>query len=177
MDQVSIDASQFHAVSTSSVNMLKAGEGINVWVLGVLVTLKALGNETGGSYSLFEDIVPPGIGPPLHIHTQEEETWYMLEGELVWKVGNQEFTATKGSFIHLPRFVPHAFENKSNKPAHMVLTYAPAGFEKWFLDVGKPVINQSEPPPESTKEDLARALQLSKEYGLIFVGAGGHSSE
>lgn len=174
MDQVSISASQFHAVTTSAVTMLKAGEGINLWVLGILVTLKALGNETGGSYSLFEDVVPPGIGPPLHIHTQEEETWYMIEGEMVWKVGDQEFTATKGSFVHLPRFVPHAFENKSDKPAHMVLTYAPAGFERYFLDIGTPVVDLSESAPTLTKEELANALTLSKQYGLIFVGMDGH---
>jgi quercetin dioxygenase-like cupin family protein len=67
-----------------------AGEGISLWVLGVLVTIKALGNETGGSYSLFEDVVPPGVGPPSHVHTREDETWYMLEGELEWKVGGCE---------------------------------------------------------------------------------------
>ncbi|KAH7433521.1 hypothetical protein KP509_07G073300 [Ceratopteris richardii] len=177
MDQISISANQFHAVSTPTVDIVRAGEGISVWALGVLVTLKALGNETGGSYSLFEDIVPPGIGPPLHIHTQEDETWYMLDGELIWKVGNQEFTATKGSFIHLPRFVPHAFENKSGKPAHMVLTYAPAGFEKWFLDIGKPVVDPEGPSPELTKEDLVQAVKLGKEYGLIFVGSNGHSPD
>lgn len=170
MDQVSMSASQFHAVSAPTVNLVKAGEGLNVWVLGMLVTLKALGNETGGSYSLFEDIVPPGSGPPAHFHTKEDETWYMLEGDLVWKVGDQEFNATKGSFVHLPRLVPHTFANKSDKPAHMVLTYAPAGFEMWFLQVGKEVKNLAESPPKPTKEDIELALRLSKQYGVVFLG-------
>ena len=143
----------------------------------MLVTLKALSNETGGSYSLFEDIVPPGIGPPPHIHTKEDETWYMLDGELVWKVGDEEFNATKGSFIHLPRHVPHTFANRSNKNAHMVLTYAPGGFEKWFLDIGKQVTDPSEPSPQVTKEDLTLALKLGNEYGLIFLGDHDHASE
>ncbi|KAJ7524873.1 hypothetical protein O6H91_17G025500 [Diphasiastrum complanatum] len=69
------------------------GGGINLWVLGVLVTLKALGNETGGSYAVFEDRVPPGSGPPPHIHTLEDVPWYMLEGELIWLVGGNEFRA------------------------------------------------------------------------------------
>jgi uncharacterized cupin superfamily protein len=60
---------------------MQGREGITLWALGVLVTLKALGNETGRSYALFEEVVFPGQEElPGHVHTLEDETWYMLEG-------------------------------------------------------------------------------------------------
>jgi quercetin dioxygenase-like cupin family protein len=150
---------------------LTAAGGLSVWCLGVLVTIKALANETGGTYSLFEDIVPPGIGPPMHIHTREEETWYMLDGELTWNVGGKSFHATKGSFIHLPRGVPHNFINLSDEPAHMVLTYAPGGFDQWFLEVGEPVSDRYAPQeaPPLTPELVNKAVTLGETYGIIFV--------
>ncbi|KAH9556697.1 hypothetical protein CY35_07G043900 [Sphagnum magellanicum] len=154
------------------------GEGITLWALGLLVTLKALGNETGGSYALFEKVMFPGQGLPSHVHTLEDETWYMLEGELVWIVGGRDFLAKKGSFIHLPRFLAHSCANKSNKPARMVLTYAPAGFEQWYLEVGKPAAtDQRDSPPDVTSEELLAALRRSKEYGIIFIGYEEEGSE
>ncbi|KAJ7524874.1 hypothetical protein O6H91_17G025600 [Diphasiastrum complanatum] len=170
MDQVSFSADQFHAIVAPKVNMIEAGGGINLWVLGVLVTLKALGNETGGTYAVFEDRVPPGSGPPPHIHTLEDESWYMLEGELIWLVGGKEFHAKPGSFIHLPRFVPHTFENRFDKTAVMVLNYAPGGLENWFLQVGKRVQDPAEAPPRVSNEERKKAVELMKEYGVIYAG-------
>jgi len=160
-------------------NLIDAGEGITLWALGVLVTLKALGNETGGSYALFEEVVFPGQeGLPGHVHTLEDETWYLLEGELVWTLGGQDFLGKKGSFIHLPRFVPHSCANKSNKPARMVITYAPAGFEQWYLDVGKPAVeDHRNSPPDVSSEELSGAVRRGKEYGIIFIGHEDEDSE
>eukprot|EP00246_Nothoceros_aenigmaticus_P006358 TRINITY_DN19195_c0_g1_i1.p1 TRINITY_DN19195_c0_g1~~TRINITY_DN19195_c0_g1_i1.p1 ORF type:complete len:184 (-),score=27.85 TRINITY_DN19195_c0_g1_i1:466-1017(-) len=176
MDQASTIGDQVKGLTEPHINIVNAGEGIALWVLGVLVVFKALGNETGGSYSLFEDFVPDGAGPPAHIHTKEDETWYLLDGELYWYVGGKEFHATKGSFIHLPKFVPHTFANKSGKVAHMVLTYAPAGLENWFINNGKAAedINDFR-PPKLTKADVDRAISSGKEYGLIVLPAQEHS--
>jgi hypothetical protein len=93
-----------------------------------------------------------------------------------WKVGGREFNATKGSFIHLPRLVPHAFANRSGQTARMVLTYAPAGFEHWFLDIGKPISSSTIDllPPPITQDDIAHAANMAKEYGLIFLGPHDH---
>ena len=146
-----------------------SGEGIHLWVLGMYMVIKALGNDTGGTYSIWENRILPGQGPPLHVHTQEEETWYVLEGELTWTVGDNEFHAKQGSFINLPRFVPHAFLNKSNKPARMMQTYAPAGSENWFLDIGTPATDPNT-PPVPTKEEIERALKLGNQYGMVFTG-------
>lgn len=145
-----------------------AGDGLRVWAMGVLVTLKALAEDTGGGYSLFEDEVPPGAGPPPHVHSREDETWYMLDGELDWVVGGRTFPARTGAFLHLPRGVPHSFSNRSGRPARMVLTYAPAGFEAWFLEVGKPVADPSIPAPV-TPDEIRAAVEAAERYGVSFV--------
>ncbi|KAH9328121.1 hypothetical protein KI387_000229, partial [Taxus chinensis] len=163
---VSISASQFHALTAQNVKIVQPGEGINLWFFGMLVTLKALANETGNSYTLYELMVPPGHGLPKHIRTQEDETYYMLDGELVWIVGDQESYATKGSFVHFPRFVPHTFENKTNRTAYMVCSCAPGGFEKYFLDCGKMKSASDSMPPEYTDNEIDLAYKMAEEYGI-----------
>ncbi len=103
--------------------------------------------------------------------TNEEESWYLLDGEMAWIVGNKEIIAKQGSFIHLPRLLPHTFANKSHKPAQMITTYAPAGFKNWFLEIGTPAIDLQElTPPEVTEENMKKAGELAKKYGLISTG-------
>lgn len=170
MDQISISASQFHALTIQNVKMVQPGGGINLWFFGLLVTLKALGNETGDSYSLYEVMVPPGWSIPKHIRTQEDETYYMLDGELVWIIGEEQLRATKGSFLHLPRFVPHAFENKTNETAYMLCTCAPGGFEKYFLDLANMVTASKNMLPEHSNDEINLAFRMAEEYGLVFVG-------
>lgn len=140
-----------------------------MWFFGLLVTLKALANETGDSYTLYEVMVPPGQTLPKHIRTQEDETYYMLDGELIWIVGNEEFNATKGSFVHLPRFVPHTFVNKTNTTAYMMCSCAPGGFEKYFLNFGKIPAAQDSPPLEYTDDEIDLAFKMAEAYGILFV--------
>lgn len=106
--------------------------------------------------------------------------WYMLEGELIWNLGGRESLGRKGSFIHLPRFIPHSLMNKSDKPARMVLMFAPGGCEQWFLDVGRAARDPSQLPPDVTDEELTEALQRGQEYGIMFVDleqSGGYSHQ
>lgn len=171
MDQISFCASQFAGITSPKLGMLAPEEGINVWALGLFITIKALGNETGGSYSLAEKVVFPGQEVTRHVHTLEDEMWYMLEGELIWNLGGRESLGRKGSFIHLPRFIPHFFMNKSDKPARMVLMFAPGGVEQWFLDVGQRTDerpSQLQQPPDVGEEELTQALLRGQEYGIMF---------
>ncbi len=153
----------------ANLQLLKNTEGSSVWAMGVLVTLKLQSKDAGGAYAIFEDYIRPGIGTPLHVHSSEEEFWYVLDGEINWYVGNKEFQAKKGDFINTPRGVPHRFKNTSSKPARMFLGYSPGGFEQWFLDVGKPVKNIKEPPPKVTSDDIQKAIKVAKSYGVEFI--------
>ncbi len=148
----------------------RGDEGRKVWAMGVQVTLRAMGEATGGSYAMFEDLVLPGVGNPAHIHTREVETWYVLDGELDWFVGDRAIKAKPGDFLHTPRGVPHRFGNSSDRPARMLLTYAPAGFEQWFLEIGTPA-EPGAPPPlfPPDREQVRRAVEAASRYGVRFT--------
>lgn len=147
---------------------LSESESVSVWAMGVRVTLKLQAQKPGSGYAIFEDFILPGVDTPFHIHTREEEFWYMLEGELTWYVGDQVFNAKKGDFFNTPRGVRHRFQNSSKQPARMLLGYSPGGFEKWFLDVGEPVVPDA-PPPPVTPEKIQKAIKAAEGYGVKFV--------
>src|SRR4051794_13862269 len=100
--------------------------------IGGDMTYLARGEETNGSLLVAGVGVPPGDGPPLHRHTREDETIYVLEGDLRIKLGDQLSDAPPGSFVFIPRGVAHTFQNVGKQPGRMLLTFAPAGMESFF---------------------------------------------
>ncbi|MDX2039271.1 MAG: quercetin 2,3-dioxygenase [Isosphaeraceae bacterium] len=148
--------------------VVEAGEGTQVWAMGVLVTVKVRASDTGGAYSVFEDWIPPGAGPVPHTHTKEDETIFVLEGRLRAWLGGKQYDLAAGDFVHMPRGVEHYFKNVSNEPTRMLLSYTPGGFEQWFLDVGKSVPPGSRSAPEITPSDIERAVARARDYGVEF---------
>ncbi len=136
-------------------------EGKMLWVADELMTFKASGEDTGGAYALTDSVVPPGGGPPRHIHHREEEAFWVLEGELEVIVGETTFRAGAGSFVHLPKDIPHAYENVGKNPARFLTLMVPAGLEKFFEEVGK--------PPPFEEEDIDKWLAIAPKYGVEIV--------
>ena len=139
-------------------------EGKMLWVVDELMTFKATGEDTGGAYSLTDSVVPPGGGPPPHIHHREDEAFWVLEGELEVMVGESTFKASAGSFVHLPKDIPHSYENIGLGPARFITLIVPAGLERFFEEVGKPVSDVSSPPPFG-EEDIDKLLAIAPKYG------------
>src|SRR5436305_300544 len=110
----------------------KPGEGQAVAVVGDVYRFLATGAETGGKSALFEAIGSPGGGPPPHVHSREEEGFYVLEGEITFLIGDQRLVAGAGMFANMPIGTRHAFKNESGQPARMLISVAPAGLEKMF---------------------------------------------
>src|SRR3954447_12869797 len=79
--------------------------------VGGQVVFKARGDETGGSMTAFETLVAPGEGPPLHTHANEDESLYVIEGEVRFKLGDDLLAGPVGAFVYVPRGVPHTFQN------------------------------------------------------------------
>ena len=92
------------------------------------VTVKLAGEETDGSYTLVEVRVASEFTLPLHVHRNHAETFFILEGELDFRLGDRRFQATAGSTIHVPAGVPHAAVVTDATP-QMLMMYCPAGFE------------------------------------------------
>ena len=105
--------------------------------IGGDMTYLARGEETSGSLLVADVGVPPGDGPPLHRHTREDETIYVLEGDLRIKLGDELSAAPPGSFVFIPRGVAHTFQNVGKQPGRMLLTFAPAGMEAFFDRLAK----------------------------------------
>jgi mannose-6-phosphate isomerase-like protein (cupin superfamily) len=85
------------------------GEGEALWWFGLLATIKATKEQTGGRYALLEILAPDGYGSVLHVHHFEDEGFWILEGELTFYVGDKTIKARSGSFLFGPKDVPHAF--------------------------------------------------------------------
>jgi quercetin dioxygenase-like cupin family protein len=89
------------------VAYVPSGEGKSLWVVGELITLKMVGEDTKGAFTLLEEITPPQGGPPPHLHRHEDETFYVIEGELEFMVGDRTIPATAGSVLYGPRNILH----------------------------------------------------------------------
>src|SRR5215207_6504919 len=115
---------------THPATLRKQGEGTTIAVVGDVYRFLATGEDTNGKYALWEAIVPPGGGPPPHVHSREEESFYILEGEITFQIGDGRLVAVAGTFANMSMGTPHSFKNESDKPARMLISVAPAGLEK-----------------------------------------------
>jgi quercetin dioxygenase-like cupin family protein len=135
-----------------------AGEtrfGVHYKMKGVTsntLDLKISANDTGGDLAVFEQIgLSPKGGPPLHIHPNQDEWFYVIEGEYMFEVGGDRFQMKPGDTIFLPRKVPHAFVQLSEK-GRMIVSYLPAGKMESFFAVTD---SWTKPP---TREEMAKAF-------------------
>lgn len=118
--------------------------------------------ETGGAFALFMEEVPPQAGPPLHIHHREDETFYVLEGELVVQLGEERIIVPAGCAAFLPRGVPHTFTNRGAEIARALVALTPGGLERFFAEV-EPLVAGVEP-------EMPAVLAIAAKYGIKAVG-------
>ena len=144
----------------------KPGEGRTVAVVGDVYRFLATGQETNGKYALWEAIVPPGGGPPPHVHSREEEGFYILEGEITFTIDGERIVATAGMFANMPVGTPHSFKNESDRPAKMLISVAPAGVEQMFFEVGVLLPDGSSSALPPTKEEIEKLMAIAPRYGI-----------
>ncbi len=143
------------------------GEAVADYVPWMVEQLATLGlNSLFVEYALWEALVPPGGGPPPHVHSREEEGFVILEGEITFQIGDQRLVATAGMFANMPVGTPHSFKNESGKPAKMLISVAPAGLEKMFFEFGVPVAQGATTTPPPTKAEIAKLLEIAPRYGI-----------
>jgi quercetin dioxygenase-like cupin family protein len=148
-----------------------AATGPAFWGPGDHYTFLVTGEESGGAYFAMEALVPPGGGPPPHIHSREDETFYVLDGKIEFVLGEQTIVAGPGDFVSVPRGSVHCFRNSGAETARLVLTFTPAGIEKWFEEIFEPAPNGVTPAdvPDNLEEVGARFVATSSKYGIEFV--------
>jgi mannose-6-phosphate isomerase-like protein (cupin superfamily) len=150
-----------------------AGPGNSFWYVGQLMSALAEGEDTGGRLTVYEILCPPDSGPPLHLHEREDEAFYVLEGGLSVRMGDEEFDAPVGSFTFQPRGIPHTFRS-SGEGARVLLLVVPSGFEGFFRALSRPAEAMTLPPPSGppSPEQKAAMEAALAEHSCTFVRGG-----
>ena len=144
--------------------------GLSQWENGNLTTNLAEKKDTNGAFFLVEALLAPGTEPPPHVHTREDELFYVLEGEFDVYVGKEAFKVKAGECVFLPRFKPHAFVIRSPR-LHVLALFTPAGLEEVFRGMSTPAQRLELPTGMVTYStvDLKQTAQRLSEYGARFL--------
>jgi quercetin dioxygenase-like cupin family protein len=148
-----------------------AGRGATFLGPGDLYRFLVTGAESGGAYFAMEAFVPPGGGPPPHIHRYEDETFYIVEGRMDFLLGEETITGGAGDFVNVPRGTVHRFHNAGATATRMILTFTPAGIEHFFEETLERALSPTQTPPDNVDEVAARYVAAAPRYGIEFVGA------
>jgi quercetin dioxygenase-like cupin family protein len=133
------------------------GEGERIWFTNAEMTIKATAETTDGHLCLIETNAPAGHGPPLHVHADEHEAFYVLAGTLDVQCGDRRHLAGPGAFVFLPSGIPHTFRVVEG-PARMLTLAVPGGLEAFFREAGRPAAGPGMPPAGAVDVDLLRLV-------------------
>ena len=142
--------------------IVKAGERAPLNVLGMPLTMLCEARETGGAWSLFEEDVPYGMGPPPHVHDWDE-AYYILEGAVDFHIDGKVVRSCRGDFNYLPRNTVHGFKGASDEPARVLIFAAPAHGSEFFHELNDKV--------RSLPEDGAKIPEIGERHGIQFMPA------
>lgn len=148
--------------------VLLPGEGTAMWGAdGALTLFKATGEGTGDRFALIEDTAPGGEGTPLHRHVEDEESFYVLDGELIFTIGNApQVSAPSGTFVHIPGGVVHAFRVASETARYLIFTTPHHG--RFYEAMSVPAASAELPEPSPM--DMARIEEACEAYGVEILG-------
>jgi quercetin dioxygenase-like cupin family protein len=128
--------------------------------------------SSDGRVAVIEHLAPRGFGSPLHVHSREDEWFYVLEGELTFWVSGEATSAPAGSFVYGPRGIPHTFTVESER-ARFLLVTEPAGFDQFVRALSEPATERTLPPADVAPPDPARLAAVAAEFGIEILGPPG----
>jgi len=140
-------------MSTAAILRLP-GEGKTITLGGQPMAFLVTG-ESSKHTCMFDWSVPPGFSTGLHVHRFQEETFYVLEGECEWQVGDERVRAAPGTYLFIPPGVPHDIANPGDKPARLLMTVSPPGHEHYFEELAE-LAGRGGPPDTQAIADLRR---------------------
>lgn len=152
-----------------TATILAPQQGRALWHLGALLVFKALGAETDGQFWALEGLADSRMAVPLHAHSREDEIWYVVEGEIVFTVGDKTFKAGPGTFAYIPRGVAHTFQIVS-ATARWFGFGTPAGLDQWFFETGEVAGALTLPPPPAGPPDVDAIVASLMAYGTETLG-------
>jgi quercetin dioxygenase-like cupin family protein len=134
------------------------------WFLGCRVWIRASAGGTGGDLGLVEQVVPPGFGSPYHVHRNEDESFYVLEGQMRFFSAGESWVLGPGGYAFLPRDIPHGFRTEGDVSSRSLLLATPGGFESFVSE-----LSTIEPP--AGPPDMALLMQTAARYSIEILGA------
>lgn len=140
--------------------VVRRGEGENARVIDDLVRIVVPAEATGGSYSVFESLMPPGCGTPPHVHHGEHEGFQVLEGRFVFHVDGEPIEVEAGDYVFAAKDVPHCYTCISDTPGKLHVTCVPGGFEGFFREVDRLSANG----PAAVEQLIAAAVPYQLEF-------------
>ncbi|MGD2042572.1 MAG: cupin domain-containing protein [Acidimicrobiia bacterium] len=157
-----------HAPSAEGTVVLGPGEGHHLSFLNNLATVKLSAGEQG-SMSVVEFLAPKGFGPPEHRHNDEDELFIVLDGDLRFFTGGEQFVGGEGSFAHLPRAIPHTFQVLTESARFLNVTAGPAPrFDAMVRALGEPTDIVALPEPGYI--DPSRVAEVCAAHGIDILG-------
>ena len=126
------------------------------------------GADTGGAYCLLEVGLAPGMGVPRHTHTHEDESYFVLAGELEVTVGGKAFVLKPGDSLVAPRDIPHQLRNSGDVENHYLLIFWPSGFEGFLETTAVPAPDNAVAPTEPPAAAIRNVHELASQYGILF---------
>jgi quercetin dioxygenase-like cupin family protein len=153
--------------TSNEVITLNPQDGPTVSMVGDTYRILISGEQTGGAYAAIDMLIPPNGGPGPHAHANIQESFYVIDGEIEVKTKGKTYTAKKGAYVYIPLGgAVHCFKNVSNETAHILCMVMPAGMDKMFLELGKPVApNTFLPPPTMDHDTVEYFKKVAEEYG------------
>jgi quercetin dioxygenase-like cupin family protein len=145
------------------------GEGTALWHIDTLKTFKLLSEDTGGRLVVWEERLPHRSSPPLHLHHDEDEAWFVLEGTLTFQVAETTWSAEAGSFVWAPRGLPHTFRVDSAS-ARLLALAVPGRFDRFVRATGRPAGSRTLPPPPEGPPDMAALVGAAREHAIDILG-------
>jgi quercetin dioxygenase-like cupin family protein len=139
-----------------------------IWFFGSLTWIKATGEQTNGSYMLLEHLIAPGLTSPYHVHHAEDETFYVIEGQIMIYCGEERILLGPGGLAYGPRDIPHGFRVVGDKPARILLMNNPSGFERFVSELSVPATDINHPPTEPI--DFKNAMAVARKYQIDILG-------
>ena len=144
------------------------GQGRTVAIVGDVYRFLAIGDDMNGKYAIWEADVPRGGGPTPHIHSREEEAFYVLEGEITIHVGDERIVAKAGMFANMPVGSFHSFKKEKNQTTKMLTSVATEGPERCSWNAAVLLAEGTATALPLTKEEIERLVAVAHRFGIDF---------
>jgi len=159
-------------IPAGAVVMREPGTGRGTWAMNSLFEHLLEAPPGTGRIGIALVTQPPGLATPLHRHTREAEVFYLLDGTMDYRAGDQDYQLRPGCFLYLPAGLPHAFRIRGDQPARFLAIAEPGGLLHLYDEVGIPATELRLPGPDAQtpETEIPRWLEASPRYGLEVVG-------